>query len=518
MKIHFLTTVTHNRYLSFFRPHLESVLKHHPNARVTVIHHKISHDRLSGLKTSFPDVDFIPQGLTLDETPEKTISGKIRWFLKATNTICDSTPVVLIDCDTLIVRPLDDFFNTDFDLAYTWKEDGYPLNSGVLLAHSGPQLAQLLGHYSRLVEQTFQDPGKLEIARSRSGGVDQYALMKIIHPDKDPLQWAEMSIKTRREWYDGVRTVSIGTDAVKLQGFNCIDLNETHCAPITGRTHVIHYKSGWQRILLDGAPFTSARPEAACREMYDFWKAASLDAYHRLADNSLLSITPEQERKFRVLNPDPVDSGILPSEILAVCATAERLGAGRIIQSGRWPVQFTASLSRYFADAQVEIVAIDPFGSGAGRGGEKNAAGGKNARLLHGDAFIILPGLILETSAPAVVLVDAAAARSAAALIKVLMERCPQLVAAFIHGCFCGSQARQSVEWLFPCRAFTDQKEFARRYAALDAGCRPSLAMILPEDPQPRLLPGKLEMLSWKIKGRLAQAWPHGRCQGAAYP
>jgi hypothetical protein len=536
MKIHFLTTVTNNRFLGLLRPHLESALKHHPGSTATVIHHKITPDRLVGLTACFPEVEFLAQGLTAEETPEKTISGKIRWFLKAITSVADGTPVVLIDCDTLIVRPLDVFFETGFDLAYTWKEDGFALNTGVLLAHAGPKLESLLEHYCRLVEETFREPDKLEIARSRAGAVDQYSLMKIIHPDKEPLPWKEMPIKTRSDWYDGPHVVQIGADEIRLHGFNCIDLNETRSVPITERTHVIHYKSGWQKILLDGALFTAKRPQSECREMHDYWKAASLSAYHRLAENSLLSITPEQERKFRSLNLDWVEHGILHSEMLAVCAAAERLGVKRIIESGRWLGQSTLWLSRYFEGAPVDIVSIDYFRNEIGRQCEKRLAGRRNVRLLYGDTLELLPGLIMEANTPALLLIDGPKGRTAAALIKRVMERCPNLVAAFLHDCYRGSEAREAVEEFFECRAYTDQKEFLRRYAALDAGLTlgeagpnkysgiieedslsygPTLAMILPEDPQPRRRLGVLELLSWKIRGRLAQACAYLRSMRA---
>jgi hypothetical protein len=37
----------------------------------------------------------------------------------------------------------------------------------------------------------------------------------------------------------------------------CARLNEINSGPLREQTHVVHYKGGWQRILLDGRPFSS---------------------------------------------------------------------------------------------------------------------------------------------------------------------------------------------------------------------------------------------------------------------
>ena len=150
--ITFVTTVTGVAYLRFLRPFLESVFNVYPDGEVLVYYKDIALDRLVGLQISYPTVAFREQNICIDEDTVAKISGKVRFFYDALRGLRDESRVVFIDCDTLVLRPLDWVFNSnEFDIAVTWKPAGYPLNSGVLLARSTASTKRFLLQWS---EQT----------------------------------------------------------------------------------------------------------------------------------------------------------------------------------------------------------------------------------------------------------------------------------------------------------------------------------------------------------------------------
>jgi len=107
MRLTFVTTVTHNEYVGFLRPHLASLGEFHPSDDVIVYYHDVSHDRLVALHRQFPRVTLVPQGLRGAQSKTKVISGKLRFFVEAIQPLPPGRPVVFIDCDTLLCQPLD---------------------------------------------------------------------------------------------------------------------------------------------------------------------------------------------------------------------------------------------------------------------------------------------------------------------------------------------------------------------------------------------------------------------------
>jgi len=470
MTLHFFTTVTTNRYLGFLRPHLGSVLKHHPDASVTVYFHQIDSARLAGLRLSFPTVSFIQQPIKDIENKERTISGRLRWYADAATCLPNNEPMVLIDCDTLVLKSLYHFFDKHFDFGYTWKEDDYIINGGVMLARSSRHFVNMIQHWCHQIEQIFRNPKELSLARARGGAPDQYALMKLLYPQTAPAPHQTITVEERAELYDGTRTIKLNGESLLVQGFNCTYLNETHCVPITEHTHVIHYKSGWHKILLDGSTFTHHRPENSCREMFDYWRSASAKAAQQAAESVLLSINNSQVEHYRNLELDWTERGILHSEMLAVCAVAQNLGVHRIVESGRWLGQSTLALSRYFEGESVEILSVERGRTDVALACERRLASRTNLSLYYGDAFRLLPALILQSNKPTLLLVDGPKGPTAVELIHKLFDICPNIVGAFLHDSYMGSDARKAVIEQFAMCAFTDHPEFLNRYAYLDAG------------------------------------------------
>lgn len=156
--------------------------------------------------------------------------------------------LLFIDCDTIMIKPIDDYFESDFDIGYTVKtfEDEnlqWPLNAGVMLIKN-VEAARKFFRFWRSETNKIMSDGKLKaIASAAWGACDQ----AVLGENTD---------------YEGV----------KFKAFRCCELNECRCVPITDDTHIIHLKGRWHRVIA-GEGWSKYRPKSKCKEMYELWKS-----------------------------------------------------------------------------------------------------------------------------------------------------------------------------------------------------------------------------------------------------
>ena len=162
--------------------------------------------------------------------------------------------------------------------------------------------------------------------------------------------------------------------------------------------------------------------------------------------------------------------GIFNSEMLLVCAIAEQLGVNRIIESGRARGYSTIVLANYFRDENdLKIDSIENSKYTADVViAMKRLSGIRNVRLLFGDSFKLLTGLVSEE--PCVVLIDGPKGRWAT-LLACMTLRNSNVKAVFIHDMHKISDGRELTEKLFPDVFFTDDKKFVDRFESLDDEC-----------------------------------------------
>ena len=211
-----------------------------------VYYKDIALDRLVGLQISYPTVAFREQNICIDEDTVAKISGKVRFFYDALRGLRDESRVVFIDCDTLVLRPLDWVFNSnEFDIAVTWKPAGYPLNSGVLLARSTASTKRFLLQWSEQTQELLSDSEKERFATRGFGGADQFTLATLIGAQRTQNCDVSSTEEQRIAAYDGAFVADSQDNCLRVLGVRCDMLNETESRPISTQTHVVHYKSGW---------------------------------------------------------------------------------------------------------------------------------------------------------------------------------------------------------------------------------------------------------------------------------
>lgn len=101
---------------------------------------------------------------------------KLDWWADRVVSAADGAQQLLVDADVVVLRPLDDLWEMDFDLAYTGRPPGarFPLNAGVVAVRACEGTRALFGAWVAENAQVLR--ARRESARARYGGCNQAAL------------------------------------------------------------------------------------------------------------------------------------------------------------------------------------------------------------------------------------------------------------------------------------------------------------------------------------------------------
>lgn len=246
------------RHLGLLLAHLESVARSHPDAAHSVYWQDIPERFIAAMRAAFPRVEWVRTEFDFARDPIQRISSKVLCWARAGADHADEGELVFCDSDTLVRRDLASFFAArDADVIFTTKPENVPLNTGVLLAHGGPAATAFLRAWCDATVAILCSPEEYAKANDAAypyGGTDQMSFYQLLGYSR------EQSRYTMQVDADGAREV-------RLRAEPCARLNETNSRPLTDDIHIVHYKAGWQSILLDGRPFSRFRRRADSWEM-----------------------------------------------------------------------------------------------------------------------------------------------------------------------------------------------------------------------------------------------------------
>jgi hypothetical protein len=192
--------------------------------------------------------------------------------------------VLLIDSDTAILRPLDDVWDQDFDMAYTVKETTrFPFNSGVVFLRVNESVRVFAEEWQRENARLLNDPREHQVWRSQFGGVNQAALGYMLT--------------------SGI-VEQLGLRLVKLP---CVEWNNEDTSWQSfdpARTRIIHIKSGLRRAVFGFGPVM-----ARLRPLVRVWRELE-----RVAGGGPAPVAPPPPR------PRPVVSRTRPARFRRVGA------------------------------------------------------------------------------------------------------------------------------------------------------------------------------------------------------
>jgi hypothetical protein len=458
--IKFITAIYGEDYLPLLAPHLYTVRDKHPDAEELVLWQNLLPREIALLSLAFPHCRYMQIEESIEGNAHQKVSRKTLCWRDA----CRQYPndmLCFIDCDTLIVRPIDKFLTDDFDLIFTWKDEPFPLNTGVVIVRDGRTGEAFFNEWAARTERIVADPAALSFACGVSGGADQHSFRELMGFTN----------------YDGrFRRKVAGRDFV-FKGVPCQFLNETNSVPITEDTHIIHYKGGWQPIILRGQDFSESRPEHQGREMYDLWMNTSTQAKQYVAKHVVKHAASQCLARFKQLIDTYEKRGILHSEMLAICAVCDQLDVEVIIESGRARGQSTYTLAKYFKDRPVKIISIDWKGSSYFNEEDdafarERLASFQKVDILYGNSSRIMPRLLGKLEGKRVaLLLDGPKGQGAVDLLSTLTAEHSNIVVAFLHDTMKGTPQRHSLENTFARVFFTDDEEYVKSYDELDNSC-----------------------------------------------
>jgi hypothetical protein len=140
----------------------------------------------------------------------------------------DGEEVLLIDSDTMILRPLDDVWNEPFDMAYTTKEQSrFPFNSGVVFFRVSDRVRAFVDGWHAENLRMLKNRVYHQDWRRKYGGINQASLGSILH-----------------------RNAHFGLTLLKLpcSEWNCEDSSWATFNPDV--TRIVHIKSALRRAVI----------------------------------------------------------------------------------------------------------------------------------------------------------------------------------------------------------------------------------------------------------------------------
>ena len=258
------------RHAGMLLAHLHSVTLSNPGVAITVYWQDIPEEICAALRIVAPQADFVRTHFDFASDPLQRISSKVLCWSRAAEEHASEPRLVFCDSDTLVRRDLAPFFeHGDSDVILTSKPERVPLNSGVILARGGAATTAFFHAWRHETLAILSAPELFAQANDQTqpyGGTDQMSLYRMLPFREGVTQYL----------------VSRQGQHTRVHLEPCAKLNETNSRPLEDSIHVVHYKAGWQRILLDGRPFSRFRPREASWDMLGYFLQTFTDALARV--------------------------------------------------------------------------------------------------------------------------------------------------------------------------------------------------------------------------------------------
>jgi hypothetical protein len=258
-------------YKNYLTACLQSILDVYGNKiNLSIIISNISYSSINDLKRKIPWAKILYGNAITIGAHEDSAAQKINnGWITALKTVKNGEKILFIDADTVLLKKIDNYFEKDFDIGYTYYKDhstpygetsftpnGFNrINTGVMLVKKSIKVVEFFIEYAKLTNEFLINgsPYKKEF-----GAFDQDALV----------------------WFlcnGNLKNISHPKAIYKeivFFGFKCNELNECESVPLSTNTHIIHYKGGWRKIIPDGdwdSVLKTPREEKNGKEFYNIW-------------------------------------------------------------------------------------------------------------------------------------------------------------------------------------------------------------------------------------------------------
>ena len=230
------------------------------------VFHQDNSPMFEDIKKAFTNVEFVKTSFNFENNYILRISSKTLIWSYALEYLYNLKRnsydyALFLDVDTLVLKDpwffLSNLGVLDADVVITVKDkEIWPINTGVILTKISERSSCFFNFWKKYTFKLFESADSIQKATSSAypyGGVDQMSMHNIINYSAEKNNFTEDSCD------------------VSIKKIHCANFNQTNSTAITNDTFIIHYKSGWQRVLIDGKNFTKLRTKEDSSEMYNYY-------------------------------------------------------------------------------------------------------------------------------------------------------------------------------------------------------------------------------------------------------
>lgn len=264
-----------NLFTGMLNTCLYSIYKNANDSDVFVFWQNINSKAFLAIKQAYPRVKFIETQFNLVEKYQRRGSKMLFWEAAANELKKHGfREACFMDVDTLVLKDIKHFYRDEFDIAFSVKNEKWPLNTGVMLVKLSDKVLNFITKWKEHSMNNVRDPLNYEKAKSHEypyGGPDQMAFHQMLSFNKDQMS------------YD--------LNGLLFNAYDSKHFNETRSKEITEDTHIIHFKGGWQKVIIEGGTFSKKRTLADSREMYISYIKMAEDGLAHINNNLYTELT-----------------------------------------------------------------------------------------------------------------------------------------------------------------------------------------------------------------------------------
>ncbi len=265
--MYFVTRFYGSRQLPLLGVALESLLFVESKAEIVALISDLPSDVERSLRAVFPEVKFIrvpDVKVRVFYSHSERASNKLEDVVSFLETkVPHGSSVFIFDADMMFRSAVSGLVNLDWNLLFTRRARGFPLNAGLVGAKISRPTLEFFSLASRTNSWILRRERRSRIARHKSGGAEQHAYMKILRKELVDLR------TTRPE----NQQITISRSGMRVITVPCALFNSWDPAEISSQTKVVHFKSGWQTLLLDAGGYSTNRPKHLAQPLVDEFQA-----------------------------------------------------------------------------------------------------------------------------------------------------------------------------------------------------------------------------------------------------
>lgn len=275
MSIRFIVATYGPRHAGMLLAHLHSLQESQPGAKATIYWQDVPERLIEAVQKTFPSFDFVRTEFDFAGDSVTRIASKVLVWSRAAEEHASESRLCFGDADTLVIRDIAHFFDEHAaDVIFTHhpdpakNRDRAPVNTGVILARGGAAATEFFRRWKAETLHILATPELFAQANDHAlpyASPDQMAVHRLVgyEPSRTSYELA-------------------GEPPVRVDAARCEQLNEMNSRPLDDAMHIIHYKGGWQHILLNGRPFSQWRPRDLSWGMFGLYLDTFLAALARL--------------------------------------------------------------------------------------------------------------------------------------------------------------------------------------------------------------------------------------------